>query len=242
MGETASTSTSIDKFRQRCDRLCVTRVHPKRLNRMEFNQIQGPMQCLLNAEKIENLEHKVEGVNQMFEELDGKIDSLSRECLSSKQQLMEEIQKITEKETMERTKPTQLSPYVSNGSSSIITLEMADLCAKAVVVNHDVNIKNTKKSNSDNQKISSNQNNESFCCEICGKEYRLRNSLNSHMRNKHSLSSRGRPIGENNPQVEKGFWCTHCNKWTYQSTTLMRHVEKFHTQSSVKTAKETPLL
>jgi hypothetical protein len=217
MGETASTSTSIDKFRQRCDRLCVTRgklvrssascslylmlslrfwayphilnsvVHPKRLNRMEFNQIQGPMQCniidiyddsiqtenrlsdvyltrdeflhqftqlraenkidrlqnlrerqdtydivrsvhdrvnanyargvhshyyllkmyvlsntnlfsgLLNAEKIENLEHKVEGVNQMFEELDGKIDSLSRECLSSKQQLMEEIPKITEK-------------------------------------------------------------------------------------------------------------------------------------------------
>jgi hypothetical protein len=52
---------------------------------------------LLNAEKIENLEHKVEGVNQMFEELDGKIDSLSRECLSSKQQLMEEIPKITEK-------------------------------------------------------------------------------------------------------------------------------------------------
>lgn len=52
---------------------------------------------LLNAEKIETLEHKVEGVNQMFEELDGKIDSLSRECLSSKQKLMEEITKITEK-------------------------------------------------------------------------------------------------------------------------------------------------
>lgn len=69
---------------------------------------------------------------------------------------------------MERTKPTQLRPYVSNLSSTI-TLEMADLCAKAVVVNHDVNIKTTKKSNSDNQKISSNQNNESFCCEICGK-------------------------------------------------------------------------
>ncbi len=70
---------------------------------------------------------------------------------------------------MERTKPTQLSPYVSNGSSTI-TLEMADLCAKAVVVNHDVNNKDntTKKTNSVNQKVSSNENKPRFSCEICG--------------------------------------------------------------------------
>jgi hypothetical protein len=43
------------------------------------------------------LEDKVEGVNKMFEELDGKIENLSRECLYLKQRLMEEIPEITEK-------------------------------------------------------------------------------------------------------------------------------------------------
>jgi hypothetical protein len=54
---------------------------------------------LLHGEKIGNLEDKVEGVNKMFEELDGKIDNLSRECLYLKQRLMEEeeIPEITEK-------------------------------------------------------------------------------------------------------------------------------------------------
>ncbi|EFX82644.1 hypothetical protein DAPPUDRAFT_316460 [Daphnia pulex] len=176
---------------------------------VKANYAQG----LVNEMKIGNLEDKVGGVYHKVEELNGKVDNLSKKCQSLKQRMVEEIPKITEKETMEKTKPThQLSPCVSNGSS-IITLEMADLCANAVI-NYDVNFKDntTKKLNSDSQKISSNQNNQTFCCEICGKEYRLRNSLNSHRRKKHSLTSRGRPIGENRPQVEKGFWCTHCNK------------------------------
>ncbi|EFX82643.1 hypothetical protein DAPPUDRAFT_101309 [Daphnia pulex] len=111
---------------------------------------------------------------------------------------------------MERTKPTQLSPYVSNGSSTI-TLEMADLCAKAVVVNHDVNIKDntTMKSNSVNQKVSSNENKPRFSCEICGHGNLLKNSLLQHKRRKHSMTSR---VSGENPQVEKGFWCTYCSK------------------------------
>jgi hypothetical protein len=69
---------------------------------------------------------------------------------------------------MERIKPTQLSPYVSNGSSTI-TLEMADRCAKAVFVNNDVDIKdNTEKLSSVNQKVSSIENKPRFSCEICG--------------------------------------------------------------------------
>jgi archaellum component FlaC len=51
----------------------------------------------VNGEKIGNLEDKVGGVYQKFKELNGTVDNLSRECLSLKQRMVEEIPKITEK-------------------------------------------------------------------------------------------------------------------------------------------------
>jgi hypothetical protein len=52
---------------------------------------------LANEEKIANLEHKVGGVYQKFQELNGTVDNLSRECEILKQRMVEKIKKITEK-------------------------------------------------------------------------------------------------------------------------------------------------
>jgi hypothetical protein len=46
---------------------------------------------LANEEKIANLEHKVGGVYQKFQELNGTVDNLSRECEILKQRMVEKI-------------------------------------------------------------------------------------------------------------------------------------------------------
>ncbi|EFX82645.1 hypothetical protein DAPPUDRAFT_316461 [Daphnia pulex] len=264
-------------------------------------------QGVLNGEKIVNLADKVEVVYQKVDKLDVKIDALTKRCPTLRQRMMEEIPEIQGKDAVESVEPTQLSP---SHEESIITIELADICANAIVINYDLNFRDntstknasipssstsSKKSNTVSQKVSSNPNNPPFSCEICGQEYLLKASLRKHKSRKHSdLTSRA-GSGENRPRVEKRFWCSHCNRakscanhelvcskktaqpsatasttkgvsqipesgknvrtskrfggkgqpgktssgtdffncpfcqyWAYRSTTLMRHVEKYH--------------
>jgi hypothetical protein len=84
---------------------------------------------------------------------------------------------------VEIAEPTQLSP---SNEQSIITIELADICANSIVINCDASFRDntstknapqeipssssisSEKSITVSQKVSSNPNNPPFSCEICG--------------------------------------------------------------------------